>query len=372
MPSGEITEFGGWRRPPRWVWAVAGVAAVAVLAGVVVAHGGPHHAAAAASSSSSSLSAPHPAWAINSLDGVDALAVGGSMLYVATDDYPADALSAFSRATGQLVRRVGVPAAPGVLRVGPGGLVWLTFYPDQNGGVGGLWLLSPDLGQRSALSLRAARSVGQSDVFPVGPSAALVAANGLMDVHLPVPGHFGQWAVHRVLALPTDHGYDGAVEFARLAGRIAVLQNNNTGHYRIVLAGLGRPAFDSGSGVSINSMASDGTSLWITTGPLGAAPMSTAVIRLNDRLQVVTPRSISNNPALAFPERLWATGNTVVVSTSVASEPLVCFRFQNGQAGPVTGIPARLPPGELAVAGDTIYAADAGEVVRYRLPAPCR
>jgi hypothetical protein len=185
VPSGEITEFGGWPRPPRWVWAVAGVAAVAVLAGVVVAHGGPHHA------SSSSRSTPHPAWAINTLYGVDALAVGGSMLYVATDDYPADALSAFSRATGQLVRRVGVPAAPGVLRVGPGGLVWLTFYPGQNGGVGGLWLLSPDLGQRSALSLRAVRSVGQSDVFPVGPSAALVAANGLMDVHMPVPGHFG-------------------------------------------------------------------------------------------------------------------------------------------------------------------------------------
>ena len=366
MPSGEITEFGGWRRPPRWVWAVAGVAAVAVLAGVVVAHGGPHHA------SSFSRSTPHPAWAINTLDGVDALAVGGSMLYVATDDYPADALSAFSRASGQLVRRVGVPAAPGVLRVGPGGLVWLTFYPDQNGGVGGLWLLSPDLGQRSALSLRAVRSVGLSDVFPVGPSAALVAANGLMDVHMPVPGHFGQWAVHRVSALPTDHGYDGAVEFARLAGRIAVLQNNNTGHYRIVLAGLGRPAFESGSGVSINSMASDGTSLWITTGPLGAAPRSTAVIRLNDRLQVVTPRSISNNPALAFPEMVWATGNTVLVSTYVASKPLVCFRFQNGQAGPVTGIPARLPPGELALAGDTVYAADAGEVVRYRLPAPCR
>lgn len=364
MPSGEITEFGGWRRPPRWVWAVAGVAAVAVLAGVVVAHGGPHHA-------SSSRSAPHPAWAINALDGVDALAVGGSMLYVATEDYPADALSAFSRATGQLVRRVGVPAVPGVLRVGPGGLVWLTFYPGQNGGAGGLWLLSPDLGQRSALSLRAG-SAGQPDVYPVGPSAALVAANGLMDVHMPVPGHSGQWAVHRVSALPTDHGYDGAVEFARLAGRIAVLQNNNTGHYRIVLAGLGRPAFESGSGVSINSMASDGTSLWITTGPLGAAPMSTAVIRLNDRLQVVTPRSISNNPALAFPEMVWATGNTVVVSTSVASKPLVCFRFQNGQAGPVTGIPARLPPGELAVAGDTVYAADAGEVVRYRLPAPCR
>jgi len=40
----ETVEFGGWPRPPRWVWVVAGVAAVAVLAGVVVARHGPHHA----------------------------------------------------------------------------------------------------------------------------------------------------------------------------------------------------------------------------------------------------------------------------------------------------------------------------------------
>jgi hypothetical protein len=33
----DTVEFGGWPRPPRWVWAIAGVAAVAVLAGVVVA-----------------------------------------------------------------------------------------------------------------------------------------------------------------------------------------------------------------------------------------------------------------------------------------------------------------------------------------------
>ena len=57
MPSEDVTEFGGWPRPPRWVWAVAGVAAVAVLAGVVVARTGPHHAAA---SSPTSATAPVP------------------------------------------------------------------------------------------------------------------------------------------------------------------------------------------------------------------------------------------------------------------------------------------------------------------------
>ena len=38
------TEFGGWPRPPAWVWAIAAVATVAVLAGVIVARTGPHRA----------------------------------------------------------------------------------------------------------------------------------------------------------------------------------------------------------------------------------------------------------------------------------------------------------------------------------------
>src|SRR5579859_1261592 len=38
----DTVEFGGWPRPPRWVWAIAGVAAVAVLTGVIVARTGPH------------------------------------------------------------------------------------------------------------------------------------------------------------------------------------------------------------------------------------------------------------------------------------------------------------------------------------------
>ena len=42
----DTVEFGGWRPPPRWVWAIVGVAAVAVLAGVVVGRARPHRAAA--------------------------------------------------------------------------------------------------------------------------------------------------------------------------------------------------------------------------------------------------------------------------------------------------------------------------------------
>ena len=49
----DTVEFGGWRPPPRWVWAIVGVVGVAVLAGVVVGRAGPHRAAA------SSRSEPH-------------------------------------------------------------------------------------------------------------------------------------------------------------------------------------------------------------------------------------------------------------------------------------------------------------------------
>ena len=57
MPSDDVVEFGGWPRPPRWAWAVAGIAVMAVLAGVIVAHAGSTHTAA----SGSPTAAPSPA-----------------------------------------------------------------------------------------------------------------------------------------------------------------------------------------------------------------------------------------------------------------------------------------------------------------------
>ena len=55
MPAEDVTEFGGWPQPPRWVWVVAGFAAAAVLVGVLAARAGPRHAAA---SSPAATSAP--------------------------------------------------------------------------------------------------------------------------------------------------------------------------------------------------------------------------------------------------------------------------------------------------------------------------
>jgi hypothetical protein len=48
----DTVESGGWPRPPRWVRAIAGVATVAVLAGVVVARTGPHRSGQASAVSS--------------------------------------------------------------------------------------------------------------------------------------------------------------------------------------------------------------------------------------------------------------------------------------------------------------------------------
>jgi hypothetical protein len=297
--------------------------------------------------------------------------VGRSLLYVAAGDYPGATLRAYSRATGKLISQVRVPATPRALRVGPGGSVWLTFYPDQNGGGTGLWLLSPDLHQRSESGARIARDIGLADILPAGPVDALVAANGLADLHMPVPGSRGTATLRPVAAIRAEHGYGGAVELARLGGRVALLQEDARQDLRVVVAGARGPVFDPGRGVTINSMAGDGDGLWITTGPQPAGPVTGAVILLNDQLRDVTPPSVRASPALAFPDQVQATGESVVVTTQSLSQPLACFRFHDG-AGPVTSIAVRLPPGLIAVAGDTIYAADASGVTAYQLPAACR
>ena len=58
VTSQDVTEFGGWPRPPRWVRAVAGLAVVALLVVVVVARTGLHHAAASPAARDSASSWP--------------------------------------------------------------------------------------------------------------------------------------------------------------------------------------------------------------------------------------------------------------------------------------------------------------------------
>jgi hypothetical protein len=141
-------------------------------------------------------------------------------------------------------------------------------------------------------------------------------------------------------------------------------------NYRIVFAGTGGPVFSPGTGVTVNSMAASGNSLWITTSTPATSASTGGVVRLNDQLDVVTPRSLRSSTALAFPQRVWATGDTVWVTTQSNAQALFCFRFRNG-AGPVVNVPARLPPSDLATTGDTVYTADTFGVTSYHVPAAC-
>jgi hypothetical protein len=299
----------------------------------------------------------------------DALAVGGPVLYVATGDFPGAALSAYNRATGRLIHRIRVPSTPQELAVGPDGSVWLTFYRDQASGRDGVWLLNPDLSQRSSLNPGLTSRLALDGIMPVGATDALVASSGLADLHMPPPGHPGRAALRRITAIAADGRGGGTVGYARLGDRVALLQADAMRNYRIVFAGTGGPVFRPGTGVTINSMAASGNSLWITTSTPATSASTGGVARLNDQLDVVTPRSLRGT-ALAFPQRVWATGDTVWVTTQSTSRSLFCFRFRKG-AGPVVNVPARLPPSDLAVTGNTVYAADAFGVTSYHVPAVC-
>jgi hypothetical protein len=324
-----------------------------------------------------------PAWTRYGLNTVDLVAVGGppaSLLYVAAGDYPSATLSVFSRASGRLINRISVPGKPVVLRVGPGGSVWLAFGPDVTGASTGLWRLNPDLTSHSGLGSRDAESIDLFDVLPIGPADAVVAGRGLMNVHMPAAGGWG--SLHELAALPTDHGFRPFVVYpavAGLNGGYAVLQVNDYLRYRIVIAGRSAPVFNPGAEVAINSVASMNQGLWLTTGPneqaagLRASSPGPAVIHLNAQLKYATPGSIRHDRDFRLAALLvWASGRTVIVSTDIAARPLDCFRYSDGAAGPIVRVPARLPPQDVAITAGMVYAADAFGVISYHLPRQCR
>jgi hypothetical protein len=319
---------------------------------------------------------------------VDALAVGRRYLYVATDANTAagPALSAYDRITGRLVARILVPASISDVVVGPDGLVWLVL----NSGRNDLWLLSPNLRLRSAPPVRD-RFGGQSaisDVLPVGATTALLAGDGAASIDMPWPGRAGTAAIRWLT--PAVHTWwhvpHVPEQVAELNGRLVVLWGSDVGRSVITFRQPARPVFTEGGHIGL-FMAAQGGGLWVFSG--WGENSHGSLIRLNDRLQVVTPQAIAANPLLRSVQEIWVSGHTVWVQIPRADTPLACFSYRNGQVGRVATLrdPGAYSPsgGFLAATGDTVYVADTSYVnngmgpqatgtgvVARQVPGPCR
>ena len=306
--------------------------------------------------------------------GVQALAVAGRNLYVTTDyaGNPPYALSAYDRITGALIGRVRVPAMPSALHTGPGGSVWLAFYPDQNGGPSATWLLTADLSRHS--------SYGgvQFDLLPTGRDTALLASqHRLTDLRLPPPGTAGH-PVTRPDPSGAINGRFAVVGLTAIDGRVAARVIDGAGRYsHLVIAGRPRIRYGGGTSTLVGDMTTQDGGIWATTSS-GTGPGNGPLVRLGPSLRVITPAAVSANPILRRSEQVWSHGSTVWVATAAAGHRLVCFSYR-GRVGALATVRVPRQPAVLVAAGDTIYVsftsgvADATSDVRaYPVPAACR
>lgn len=306
--------------------------------------------------------------------GVQALAIAGRDLYVATDyaGNPPYALSAYNRVTGALIGRVRIPAMPAALHTGPGGSVWLAFYPDQNAGPSATWLLTTDLSRHS--------TYGDAlfDLLPTGRETALLATQyGLTQLRMPVPGTAG----HAVARKDPSEKIDGrfaVVSLTAIDGRVAARVIDGYGRFsHLVIAGRPRMRFGGGDSTQVGSMTTEERGIWATISPNDSQNVG-PLVRLSPSLRVITPRAVSANPILRQSEQVWSHGSTVWVASAAAGHRLVCFSYR-GRMGPLTTVRVPGQPAVLAAAGDTIYVsfstgvADATSSIHaYPVPAACR
>jgi hypothetical protein len=310
---------------------------------------------------------------------VGQLAATGRYLYVLESNvsWPVASLSAYDRSTGKLVRTIGVPAAASALAIGPAGLVWLAFYPDQNGGPTGIWLLSPDLSHHSA-----GPATQTSIIVPTGPTTALVPTQyGLLRIRIPLPGASGratQALLPRTSLGPPMNTAPG-VSAALLGGRVAVQVTDGYGfHSHVVIAGSPNTTFGGGKHTVSSVVVSAGGSLWVAAGGNSSGPL----YRLNRDLRPTTPDAIRLNPMLRHTENVWSSGQTIWVALGLGKyglqQSLACFTA-GSQIGPVTTLRVAGEVDALAAIGGTVYITSgppntpsAGVITSYRIPAACR
>jgi hypothetical protein len=315
-------------------------------------------------------------------DGPDHVAANGRWIYVtAGDGNPGSVMFAYDRATGRLVRSIAIPALASSLQVGPGGLVWLSFYPDSNGGGTGVWLLSPDLKARSGVNLGTKRYHGAApfDVLLTGTNTAVLATDyGLATLRLPSPGQPGAPALHWLPRVPGSRRIQGLpVQVAAFAGRLAVRVDSDGGRQLISFAGSRSAEFIPKPADALSPVAASASGLW-TTLSTDNGQTSLGLIRLDNRLRLSTPRTIRSDPVLRGAQQVVTLGSTVWVTLSGPAPSLACFIDRGGHIGPVTKSDYRPEPatnngaGGLAAVGHTLYVLGPIAVASYPIPGACR
>ncbi len=310
---------------------------------------------------------------------VTQLAISGQYLYVLAGQN--SMLTAYDRATGKLVRQLNLPSPPSALAVGPGGLVWLAFYPSNQGGPTAVWLLSPDLRLHSAYA-----GIVATTILPDTRTSAWVPDQyGVVRVLLPAPGQPGR-ASQRLepgsSLGPSQNTAPGAW-VGLLAGRIVVQVTNGYGYdSHLVIAGLpGRTFGGSRRRHQVGAVTSTGNSLWAELFAIkdNYAAQSGPLVRLDSRLRATTPTSIQASAVLAKTANVWSSGDTVWAATSARGHALVCFSAAGSHAGPVITVQATGSVAALAATASTAYVTtvqgggDGPSVVTsYPVPRPCR
>jgi hypothetical protein len=306
---------------------------------------------------------------------VTQLAVSGQYLYILAGQN--SLLTAYDRATGKLIRRLNIPSGRSALAIGPGGLVWLAFYPPP-GGPTAIWLLTPDLRLHSADA-----GIEASTILPTARTTAWIPGqHGLVRVHMPAPGQSGRASQHVQPGSSLGAATEPGVWSGQLDGRVAVyVTDGSVADSYLVLAGSPSLRFGGSSRTQISAMASTGSSLWVTTYTrIGdEASAQGPLVRLNGGLGRSTPASMQSSPVLARSESVWSAGDTVWVATGVAGHSLVCFRAST-RPGPVTTLPVTGEVIALAATADTVYvnalqppgSYAPSHITGYPIPAACR
>ncbi len=362
---------GRTRRRLAWVgFAVIVIAAIVAPIPALV-HLGPSHQSRQKPGATQEFSIT-----IDGGETVEALAVQGSSLYLASDYGGSGpySLSAYDVASDKLLGQVSLPAMPVALKIGPGGRVWVTMSPETVGGAG-TWLLSANLRERSATDL-----AGDGDIAPTGPNTALlVNQDGLQVLRMPSPGQSGHASVRHVA--DSGIGPSDSVApnfFAVLSRTVAVQATDGYGfHSHLVIAGQPHLTFGGGPQEQVGYVVAAGGAFWITTSRQGA--QNGPLVRLDGELHVTTPVSIRTNPILARTEEIWSKDDIVWAATSVVGHHLVCF-VDHGDVGSVVTVRVGGQPIALTATSQTVYVAYAVpfgpaqiiHVVGYPVPATCQ